>query len=299
MTQYIIKIKNCLKITTYLLFILSLSGCCKFMVLDPKGAVAVQEKHILLICVLLMLMIVVPVIWLSFLFAFRYREKNQSAAYKPDWAHSTILEVVCWTVPCLIILILGFITWKTSHSLDPYKSIPVKDKAPITIQVVALEWKWLFIYPKQHIAAVNFMQVPVDVPVQFEITSEGPMNSFLIPQLGGQIYAMAGMQTKLNLVANTQGDYPGISANFSGRGFENMKFTARVSTQKEFDEWVKTTQQTKNVLTLAAYKVLAKPAETAVTYYSSVNKNIFKFIVMKAMMPEKEILYLCSGQGDS
>lgn len=299
MTHYITRIKKLLKLITYPLFVLSLSGCCKFMALDPRGAVAAQEKNILIICVLLMLLIVVPVILLSFLFALRYRERNASAAYKPDWAHSTRLEIICWSIPCLIIVVLGFITWKTSHSLDPYKPIPAKDKAPITIQVVALEWKWLFIYPQQHIASVNFMQVPVNVPVQFEITSEGPMNSFLIPQLGGQIYAMAGMQTKLNLIADTPGDYMGISSNFSGRGFENMKFTARVSTQKEFDEWVKTIQQTKNVLTLAAYNELAKPAETAVTYYSSVNKNIFKFIVMKAMMPEKEILYLCSGQGDS
>jgi cytochrome o ubiquinol oxidase subunit 2 len=271
-----------------------LSGC-NAVVLNPKGSIAAQQYNILLISVVLMLMVVIPVIILSFIFAWRYRENNPKADYQPEWAHSVKLELIWWAIPCMIIAILGVITWKSSHSLDPFKPIERSDKQTLTIQVMALEWKWLFIYPEQNIASVNYLQLPVNVPVKFEITSNGPMNSFLIPQLGGQVYAMAGMKTELNLIADASGDYAGLSANFSGEGFGGMKFIAHVSTQKEFDEWVQRVKLSNHTLTLAAYNELALPSESKPVYYSSVKKNLFKFVVMRTMMPEKDVWALCFG----
>jgi len=263
---------------------LLLNGC-KYAILDPKGSIAADEKHILIISVLLMLMVVVPVIILTFTFAWRYREKNTKAIYSPSWAHSTPLEIIWWSIPCIIIGVLGTITWVSSHQLDPYRPLSSM-KQPITIQVIALEWKWLFIYPDQHIATVNFVQFPVGVPIRFLITAEGPMNSFQIPQLAGQIYAMAGMQTKLNLIANEIGDYAGISANFSGKGFSGMKFIARATSQEQFSLWVKIVKQSPKQLTPIEYNKLAQPSENnIVEYFSSANQYLFETAVMNPMMP--------------
>ena len=264
---------------------LLLSGC-KFALLDPKGIIAASEKSVMITATVLMLLIVVPVIILTFVFAWRYREGNKKAVYTPEWSHSTALEIICWTIPCLIILVLGVITWNSTHLLDPYKPIVVKDEQPITIQAIALEWKWLFIYPDQNIATVNFVQIPAGVPIEFLISAEGPMNSFQVPQLAGQIYAMAGMQTKLHLIANEIGDYQGVSANFSGDGFSEMKFTVRSSSKKDFAEWVKTAKQSSEKLTMAAYnKLIAPSAKQPVKFYSAANKDIFETVVMKSMMP--------------
>src|SRR5580704_9505452 len=198
---------------------MSQAGSLLLNALNPKGMIAAQEINIMMISLVLMLLIVVPVIILSFVFAWRYRESNTSANYQPEWAHSVKLEIIWWTIPIIIVGILAWITFKTSHSLDPFKPIAVNNKKTMTIQVLALQWKWLFIYPEQNIATVNYVQFPANVPVKFEITSNGPMNSFLIPELGGQIYAMAGMKTQLHLVADKPGNYSGFSSNFSGEGF--------------------------------------------------------------------------------
>lgn len=270
--------------------VLLLSGC-KLAILDPKGLIAAQEKHILVISVVLMLIVVVPVIFLTFYFAWTYREGNAKANYAPKWAHSTLIEIICWSVPCIIVGILGVITWNTSHTLDPYKPLSSKNKPPITIQAIALDWKWLFIYPDQHIATVNFIQFPVGVPVQFLITAIGAMNSFQIPQLGGQIYAMAGMQTKLHLIADELGDYRGISSNFSGNGFSEMKFIARASSQKDFDQWVKKVKQSPEKLNKRTYNALAQPSENnPMKYYSSANPDIYKALLMKSMMPMDDVV---------
>ncbi|TAK77620.1 MAG: ubiquinol oxidase subunit II [Gammaproteobacteria bacterium] len=262
-----------------------LSGC-KAAVLDPKGMIAADEKHILILSALLMLIVVIPVIVLTFVFAWRYRASNTKATYAPEWAHSNLLEVICWSVPCVIIVILSVITWTSSHRLDPYKPLDIKNGKPIIIEAISLEWKWLFIYPEQNIATVNFVQFPVNTPVRFLISAEGPMNSFQIPQLGGQIYAMAGMQTKLNLIANTIGDYQGVSANFSGEGFTDMKFIARVSSQDQFEQWVKTVKRSPTALTMTAYDQLIQPSENnPVAYYSSATKDLFNTVIMKSMMP--------------
>ena len=279
-----IKIRHILLTVFSMSLMLLLSGC-KYALLDPKGTIAADEKHIMVISILLMLIVVIPVIIMTFLFAYQYRASNTKAKYEPEWCHSTVLEVIWWSVPCVIVAILGYITWTSSFKLDPYKPLVTNEK-PIVIQAIALEWKWLFIYPEQNIATVNFVQIPKGVPVEFLITAEGPMNSFLVPQLAGQIYAMAGMQTKLHLIANEEGDYQGISSNFSGDGFSSMKFTVRASSPAQFADWVKTTKQSPNQLTMLAYNKLAAPSENSpVQYFSSTNKNIFETVVMKEMMP--------------
>ena len=272
---------------------------CNMIVLDPKGTIGLQEKHLIVTATILMLIVVIPVIILTFVFAWKYRASNTQAKYDPEWAHNTRLEAVVWAIPCAIILVLGIITWKTTHELDPYKPLESNVK-PITIQVVALDWKWLFIYPDQNIATVNFIQFPTGVPINFKITADAPMNSFMIPQLGGQIYAMAGMQTKLHLIADEPGDYYGMSASYSGAGFSWMRFTARASSEAEFNQWVNEVKQSPNKLTVAEYQQLVKPSEkNPVTYYSSVREKLYDSIIMKFMMPGMENLELMpSMQGD-
>ena len=276
---------------------LLLTGC-ELSVLQPKGMIAIKEINIMIISAALMLVVVIPVILMTIIFSWRYRETNLSARYSPDWSHNVILEIIWWSIPCCIIAILATITWISSHELDPFKPLASSQQQhSLRIQVIALEWKWLFIYPEQNIATVNYVQLPAGVPVNFEITSEGPMNSFIIPQLAGQIYAMAGMQSKLHLIANEVGDYPGFSSNFSGKGFADMKFNTHVSTNDEFDQWVGQIKQVNHHLSKAEYDLLAIPSENfPVTYYSSANLYLFKIATMKSMMPEKEVEALCKQQ---
>ena len=258
--------------------------------LDPKGVIAVQEKRLLLDAVMLMLIVVIPVILLAFWIAWHYRASNLKTKYSPHWGHSTILELGWWLIPCVIITILAVMTWRTSHSLDPYKPVQVMmnktEVQPITIEVVALDWKWLFIYPEQHVASVNFVQIPVNTPIRFLITSDAPMNSLDIPQLAGQIYAMAGMQTKLYVVATEAGDYKGQSTNFSGDGFSGMKFVVRAGTDQAFNEWLKVVRKSPQHLSKVVYNQLATPSENnPVTYYSAIKVDLFNQILMKYMMP--------------
>ncbi len=268
---------------------LLISGC-KVAMLDPKGVIAASEKSLLIDSTLLMLIVVIPVVLMSLYFAWRFRESNRKAKYSPGWTHSNTLELICWAVPGVIIVILAIITWVSSHTLDPYRPLDVKGK-PLVIQAIALDWKWLFIYPEQQIAAVNFVQIPVNQPVRFEITADAPMNSLEIPQLAGQIYAMAGMRTKLNLMATEDGLYDGMSANFSGDGFSNMRFKVKVTSKKAFQVWVKTMQHSPNQLSIDAYKQLAKPSlaepvnDIPVAYYSSVAKDLFTKVILMYKKP--------------
>ena len=251
--------------------------------------IAADEKHILVTSFWLMSLIIIPVIFLTFLFAWRYRA-SRNAQYSPHFAHSTILEIIWWTIPCIVIVILAIMTWTSSYRLDPYQDLPIANKKPITIEAIALQWKWLFIYPEQNIATINYIQFPVNVPIRFLITAEGPMNSFQIPSLAGQIYAMAGMQTQLHLIANEIGDYPGVSANFTGDGFSDMTFTARVSTPAQFDEWVRTVKKSSLKLSSMVFQQLLKPSKkNTVQYFSSANQNLFKNEMMKSMMPMGEV----------
>src|SRR5580698_2228086 len=257
---------------------LFLSGC-KMDLLDPKGSVGLAEKELILNSTWAMLIVVVPVIVLTLLFTWRYRESNKSATYLPKWAHSTKIEVVIWLVPSLIILYLGIMTWKSTHALDPYKPL-ASEVTPINVEVVALDWKWLFIYPELGIASINQLEFPVGTPVNFKITSDSVMNSFFIPQLGGQIYAMAGMQTKLHLVADEAGDYAGMSANFSGEGFSDMKFRAIATTPEAFAAWVKTVKASQTELDGVNYAAVAAPsAKHPVQYFSKVDVNLIQKIV--------------------
>ena len=266
--------------------LLLLSGCNLPIVLDSKGPIGQHEVHLVHDAICLMLLVVVPVIIMTVLFAWKYRESNKRAHYAPDFHHSNVIEAVVWLVPILIILVLATITWRTTHELDPYKPIEVENAKPITIEVVALDWKWLFIYPEQNIASVNLVEFPVNVPVNFKLTADAPMNAFQIPQLGGQIYAMAGMQTKLHLLAYTPGDYFGRAVNYSGAGYSGMQFVAKATSQAEFDQWVADVKKSSNKLSGDVYKSLAKPSENdPVKTYAWVQPHLFENIIMKFMMP--------------
>jgi cytochrome o ubiquinol oxidase subunit 2 len=259
-------------------------------VLNPSGEIAQKQLNLIIFTSALSLLIVIPVFAMTAYIVWKYRVTNTTpkTKYNPDWDHSRSAEAIWWLIPLFLISILAVVTWKSSHDLDPYKSL-VSDKKPITVQVVALQWKWLFIYPEQDIASVNFLQFPKDTPVDFKITADAPMNSFWIPKLGGQVYAMSGMQTELHLMADQAGDYPGASANISGDGFAGMKFTARASSQADFDKWVQTAKSSPNALDSKAYNQLAKPSKNnKPAYYSSSEKGIYATVMMKYMMPEGE-----------
>jgi len=218
---------------------------------------------------------------MTFLFAWKYRASNTDAVYTPKWSHSTKIEIAVWAVPVLIIIALGYVTYKSTHALDPYKPLE-SDVKPITIEVVALDWKWMFIYPEQGIATVNKIVFPAHTPINFKVTSDSVMNSFFIPALGGQIYAMAGMQTKLHLIANQNAEMDGISANYSGAGFTGMKFKAIATSQEDFDAWVSEVKKAPKQLEKAEYEALSKPSQNnPVELYSSVTPNLFQIIVDK------------------
>jgi len=256
-----------------------LSGCDAALV-DPKGQIGVELKSLIITAFWLMMIVVIPVIIMTVVFAWKYRHSNHAAKYMPDWAHSNKIEAVVWLVPCVIILFLGIITWKTSHSLDPHKPLAPKGET-MEVQVVALDWKWLFIYPKQGIATVNEVAMPVDVPVHFRVTSASVMNSFFIPTLGSQIYAMAGMDNDVYLVANEAGVYAGKSSNYSGKGFAEMTFDALALPQDDFDAWVEKVRESPKTLTFnGSYQELAEPStDHPVEYFSDVTPNLYGKII--------------------
>lgn len=256
-----------------------------FAVLNSKGLIANKERSLIIYASALMLIIIVPVYIMTFVIAWRYRATNDKAKYTPDWDHNRLAETAWWLIPSLLILVLSVTAWRSSHELDPFHSLTATTK-PLTIQVVALQWKWLFIYPAQNIATINYVELPANTPINFEITSDAPMNSFWIPQLGGQIYAMPGMSTQLHLIADEIGSYRGVSANISGEGFAGMKFTAEVSTGTEFDQWVQANKTVTEQLDSKAYSVLAVPSlNNPVIAYGSVETGLYDSIVNKFMDP--------------
>jgi cytochrome o ubiquinol oxidase subunit 2 len=267
-----------------LMISLVLSGCDSGA-LAPKGEVAAAELKLIVFSAEIMLLVVLPVIFMALWFAWRYREKN-NAKYTPEWKHSTILEIIWWTIPCIIILILGTVTWKTSHSLDPYKPLNSKIK-PVLVEVVSLDWKWLFIYPEYKIATINYLKIPAGTPVNFKITAASPMNSFLIPQLGGQIYAMTGMTTQLHLMADEPGIYRGLATNYTGIGFSGMHFDTEAVSPKRFLEWVKEVQSKPDPLTSSVFwdDLMPKSSNDPVRYFGRVDEGLFDDIVMHYMMP--------------
>jgi len=262
--------------------ILLLTGCTeKMVVLNPKGPIAEQQRDLMVTSTLLTLVVIVPVLIMTALIAWRYRDREgRKAAYTPRWEHSTKLEIIWWGVPIIVILALAVITVKATFALEPSKPLE-SDQKPITVQVTSLNWKWLFQYPEQGIATVNEFKIPAGVPVRFEITADSPMNSFWIPQLGGQIYAMSGMAMVLYLQADEQGTYWGSGANFTGTHFADMYFDVEATTQEAFDQWVASVKQDAPALTLEGYGALAKPSTSNVQHFSSFPERLFEKTVTK------------------
>ena len=266
----------------------TLTGCSKAVVLNPAGDVAAQQGDLVVTATLLMLVVIVPVIFLTLLFAWKYRQTNTQAEYDPEWHHSTALELVIWSVPLIIIIALGAITWISTHKLDPYRPLDrvSETKAldpnvkPLEVQVVALDWKWLFVLPEQGIATVNELAAPVDRPIHFTLTSSHTMNAFYVPDLAGMIYAMPGMQTELNAVINKEGEFRGLSSHYSGAGFSGMTFKFHGLSQTGFDQWVAQAKDAGQSLTRDSYLQLSKPSERhPVTRFSSVETGLFDRVV--------------------
>ncbi|MDO4233290.1 MAG: ubiquinol oxidase subunit II [Lautropia sp.] len=262
---------------------LLLSGC-DWVVFNPSGYIAQQQRDLILISTGLMLLVIIPVICLTLYFAWKYRASNVTAEYEPDWHHSTKIEVVVWTIPVIIIAILATLTWITSYSLDPFKKLdridanrPVPEGVePLEIHVVAMDWKWLFIYPEEKIALVNEVAAPVDRPVLFKMTASNVMNTFYIPTLAGMIYAMPGMESHLNAVINKAGDYWGLSGNYGGAGHSGMKFTFRGLEQKDYDAWVEKVRSQGGELSRERYLELNKPSQNVpVQTWASVDPEIY------------------------
>lgn len=267
---------------------LPLLAGCNMVVLDPAGDVAQQQGDLVVISTVLMLLIILPVMALTVFFAWRYRATNRAARYEPDWDHSTQLELVIWAAPLLIIICLGALAWVGTHLLDPYRPlartapgrpVPAETK-PLEVQVVALDWKWLFIYPEQGVATVNELALPVHRPVRFRISASSVMNSFYIPALAGQIYAMPGMETKLHAVLNHPGQYEGFSANYSGAGFSQMRFKVKGMDAAGFAAWAGRAQRGGGTLDRTTYLALERPSENApVRRFAAVEAGLFDAVV--------------------
>jgi cytochrome o ubiquinol oxidase subunit II len=275
-----------------LLPLMTALGGCNMVVLGPSGDVAAQQRDLVVISSILMLVIIVPVMVLTVLFAWRYRHSNTAARYEPDWDHSTQLELVIWAAPLLIVICLGALTWMGTHLLDPYRGIgrlaagrPVaRDVKPLDVEVVALDWKWLFVYPEYGMAVVNELAVPVDRPINFRITASSVMNSFYIPALAGQVYAMPGMETKLHAVINEPGVYRGFSANYSGAGFSGMRFSFRGLTDAEFTKWIADVKAGGGALDRGSYLQLEQPSENEpVRKYATADAGLYKAIVNRCV----------------
>ena len=269
------------KLIVVLVMACSLSAC-DFLLFDPKGPIAAEQMELIILSFLVMMIVVVPVIFMTFWFSIKYRDRVESTSeYLPNWEHSNKIEAIVWSVPLIIIAVLGVITYQTSFSLDPRQAL-ASDKDTLRIQVVALDWKWLFIYPEQEIATVNEVALPVDTPVEFLITSDTVMNSFFVPQLGSMIYAMAGMENQLYLVADQAGEYRGMSANYSGFGFSGMKFKALAKSDADFDQWVSDIKALQSPLDQETYSQLSdKTKDHPVEHYSSVHPLMFNRIIEK------------------
>jgi cytochrome o ubiquinol oxidase subunit 2 len=254
-----------------------LSGCSSMVLFHPRGQIGQDEKRVILTTASLMLIVVVPILVLVPLFTWKYRASKWKEKYSREPPRA--LDAVLWLVPAAIVLALSILSWNMTHRLDPFRPIRSPNR-PITVQVIALDWKWLFIYPDQQIASVNEVAFPVDVPVRFLVTSATVMNSFFIPQLGSQIYAMAGMHTQLHLIADTAGTYAGMSANISGVGFSGMRFAARALPPEQFDGWVRSAREAPLRLDREEYRRLAQPSQNnPVQHYSAVEAGLFSDVV--------------------
>jgi cytochrome o ubiquinol oxidase subunit II len=261
-------------------------GGCSEGVLDPKGPIAAADRQILLNALGIMLAIVIPVILATLGVAYWFRASNERARYRPNFEYSGRLELLVWSIPAMTVFLVGGVAWVGSHDLSPRKPI-VSTVKPLRVQVASLDWKWLFIYPDEGVASVNYLAIPVGTPVSFELTSSGVMNSFFVPQLGSQIYTMAGMTTRLQLQADQPGNYRGMSAQFSGDGFADMHFNVEAVAPEKFLEWVGATRNVGVELNAATYAELAKPSERVVPFtYRSVAPGLFDRIRVSEMQSD-------------
>ncbi len=262
-----------------------LSGCAKG-ILDPQGPVGEAQKTIIYNSMAIMLAIVVPTIIAILAFAWWFREGNTRARYRPEFVHSGQIELVVWSIPTLTIMFLGGVIWIGSHQLDPKRPLD-PNLAPLQVQVVSLDWKWLFIYPEQGVASVNEVVIPSNRPIRFELTSSSVMNSFFVPQLGTMIYTMNGMATQVNLQADNPGEFLGLSTHYSGDGFSGMHFTVRSVNAANFDSWVQATKGKESpVLDRTAYTELAKQSEDVTPFtYRDVAKGIFNAVLIQSLPP--------------
>jgi cytochrome o ubiquinol oxidase subunit II len=261
-------------------------GGCSEGVLDPKGPIAAADRQILLNALGIMLAIVIPVIIATLGVAYWFRASNERARYRPNFEYSGRLELLVWSIPAMTVFLVGGVAWVGSHDLSPRKPI-VSTVKPLRVQVASLDWKWLFIYPDEGVASVNYLAIPVGTPVSFELTSSGVMNSFFVPQLGSQIYTMPGMTTRLHLQADQPGNYRGMSAQFSGDGFADMHFNVEAVAPEKFLEWVGATRNVGVELNAATYAELAKPSERVVPFtYRSVAPGLFDRIRVSEMQSD-------------
>jgi cytochrome o ubiquinol oxidase subunit II len=259
---------------------ISLGGCKSLLLFDPKGEIGEAQKFVIILAIILMLIVVVPVFIMAFWFPRKYRASNNDTIYNPKWSYSGKIEFVMWTVPFIIVAFLAILAWKSTHALDPYK--PINAAQHLNIHAISMDWKWLFIYPDHNVAVVNELTLPVNVPLSFKLTSDTVMTSFFIPQLGSQMYAMGGMQTKLHLVANEPGVYLGQNQQFSGRGYSDMQFNVNVVSPEEFESWIQKIKQSQGKLDSISYDELSKPSiGNPVTYFSSVTPDLFGYVIRK------------------
>jgi cytochrome o ubiquinol oxidase subunit II len=258
-------------------------GGCSDGVLDPRGPIALAERQILLNSLGIMLAIVIPVILAILGIAYWFRASNERAHYRPNFSYSGRLEMLVWSIPAMTVFLVGGVAWVGAHDVSPRKPIASAVK-PVKVQVASLDWKWLFIYPDQGIASVNRLVIPVGTPVSLELTSSGVMNSFFVPQLGSQIYTMAGMTTRLHLQADHLGKYRGFSAQFSGEGFADMHFDADAVTDEKFAQWLDATRAAGPDLDANTYEDLAKPSASVAPFtYRSVAPGLFDSILVTEM----------------
>ncbi|WP_370931695.1 ubiquinol oxidase subunit II [Bartonella sp. DGB1] len=285
----------------------------QYVILNPTGAVAKMESNLIVISTILMLLIVIPVMIAVIILAWKYRANNKKAEYLPEWGHSVKAEVYMWGIPTILIIILGAITAYYSIIYDPFRRLPIEtDKPPLTVQVVALNWKWLFIYPEQNIATINELYIPTDREIAFDITSTDNVNAFWVPALGSMIYAMPGMRTKVHYITDKTGVFAGSSANYSGKGFSGMRFKTYAVTQPEFEQWVATVKQSQLQLDVNTYLGLVEPSESEpVKYFSETLPGLFYRVAnrcvkqgevcieTKMMQAASQTLWgsICSGAG--
>lgn len=251
-------------------------------ILNPKGLMAHEQRSLILFAGGLLLTAAVPTIFVLYFMAWKYRETNKTATYDAAQRHGKFFTFSIWAIPSLFMLVLGLVMWPATHRLEPRKDL-VSDAKPVKIQVIAMRWKWVFIYPEQHIATVNYIEIPTDVPVQFDLTAdEVPMSSFWIPHLSGQLYAMTGHVNRLNIMANEPGDYPGSSAEINGAGFAGMKFTTHAGSQDDFNIWVQRVKSTSHKLDADEYDKLVKPSENnSISFYSDASPDLYDALLLK------------------